>query len=92
MTDDKVIRFPTPYQLTVEEMIENDEITSCCDFIAEIITDLMTSNTATGDTIATSLCMLAHDILRGQQMTDIEIQAFVDEIFPRSGFRFDFDE
>ena len=79
-------------RLTTDELIESEDIKRCGDFFADIIQDLMTSNTATGDTIATSLCMLAHDIMRGQHMTDIEIQFFVDEIFPRSGFRFDFDD
>lgn len=89
--NDKVIRFPTS-RLTIDELIENDEISSCNDFFAEIIRDLMTSNIATGDTIATSLCMLANDILRGQNMSDVEIQVFVDEIFPRSGYTFRLDD
>ena len=74
--------------LSIDEIMESQEIVNCNDFFADIITQLLKEEVTDGDTIATSLCMLAHDILVAQHMTSYEIEQFVDEIFPRSGFKF----
>jgi hypothetical protein len=72
-------------------MIDNDDVDDAYNFFGEIITELMVSNVASGDTIATALCLLSHDILKGQHMDDDDIESFVDAIFPRGGYRLDLD-
>lgn len=87
-----IIKFPGPYQTSeFYDILENDDVNDAYNFFGEIITDLMVKNVASGDTIATALCMLSNDILKGQHMDDDEIEAFVDTLFPRSGFKFELD-
>ena len=87
-----IIKFPSAYH-TKEfyELFDNDDVNDAYNFFGEIITDIMVSNVASGDTIATALCMLAHDILKGQNMDDEDIETFVDTLFPRGGYRLDLD-
>jgi hypothetical protein len=73
--------------LSLQEVLDGQEVHDCNRFFADIITQLMTDDIADGDTIATSLCMLAHDMLVAQHMTSYEIQEFVDTIFPRTGYQ-----
>jgi len=87
-----IIKFPSPlHTKEYYEILEDDDIHSAYEFFGEIITDLMIANISNGQTISTALCMLAHDIFKGQHMDDDEIEDFVDSIFPRSGVRFDMD-
>ena len=87
-----IIKFPNSYHVKeYYELLDNDDVNDAYNFFGEIITDLMVQGVASGDTIATALCMLAHDILKGQEMEDEDIEVFVDTIFPRGGHRFDLD-
>ncbi len=87
-----IIRFPSPlHHKEYYEILENDDVHTTYEFFGEIITDLMVANIASGDTIATALCMLSHDILKGQNMEDDDIETFIDTIFPRDGYKFEIE-
>jgi len=87
-----IIKFPSPtHTKEYYELLDNDDVNDAYNFFGEIITDLMVQGIASGDTIATALCMLSHDILKGQNMDNDDIEIFVDTIFPRNGYKFDLD-
>ena len=85
-------KYPSAYHdKEFYDILDNDDVNDAYNYFGEIITDIMVSNIASGDTIATALCMLSHDILKGQNMDEEDIENFVDTLFPRSGYRFDLD-
>lgn len=87
-----IIKFPNAYHIEeYYKLLDNDDVNDAYNFFGEIITDLMVQGIASGDTIATALCMLSHDILKGQNMDEEDVEVFIDTIFPRGGYRLDLD-
>ena len=87
MSDNNIIRFPLDSKVLIE-YDDNDEIMSCCNFLADQVSDWMKAGIASGDTIVTALLLVSKEIMLCQGMDQKEIREAVDQIFTDTNIRF----
>ena len=84
MTDDNIIEFPFIGRDESESFFE--DYSEIKQIYADITLSLMKMNVCDGDTAATALAIVALSILKGQNMSNEEIENFGDVIFGNKNY------
>ena len=84
MTDDNIIEFPFSNRDESESFFE--DYSEIKQIYADITLSLMKMNVCDGDTASTALAIVALSILKGQNMSNEEIENFGDVIFGNKNY------